>query len=477
MKKLIIIFLSIFALSSCELVDVLDKKPPYQADLAGAITDQKSVELALLGTYAQLPSTGFNVQFPLCAGSFAAGTLERQSFINKGNSVYYSERYWPILSWLADPEWDNCYKLIKNANLLLEAIEDRIDPGAFTGNRRDEIIGELNFLKALSYTRLLMRYCQYWDLNSNLGLIIREETPTLNNIVKPRSTVADSYKFISDLLDVAIAKGPAFTSGIQASSLAAKALKTRVLFMQAKYTDAVTMANDVIAHATLETSYANIFNNSATTKEIIFGRYFGQTEASNNSILVSGFGDAFWGPSDSFLQILGSDPRYSTIIKDGVTVTWYNAPYPNRKTIKKYLNSANNMPIMYLRTAEMLLIKAESIFRSNGTIADAYAPIRVLRQRAGATTVTPETREALSDAIFNEWIIEMSFENWHEWFAAQRFDKITVLNASLKKALADEYAKSEANGVAYLQRIRDRRIMPIPSTETSSNPVTQNPGY
>lgn len=477
MKNLIIILLSIFTLTSCELVDVLDKKPPYQADLAGAIVDQKSVELALNGTYAQLPSSGFNVHFTLCAGSFAAGTLERQSFITKGNSVYYSERYWPILSWLADPEWDNCYKLIKNANLLLDAIENRIDKKAFTGNRRDEIIGELNFLKALSYTRLLMRYTQYWDQSSSLGLILREELPTLGSIAKPRSTVADSYKIINDLLDIAIAKAPEYTSGRKASSLAAKALKTRVLFMMEKYPEAIALANDVLSKATLETSYADVFNNSMETKELIFGRYFGKTEADATDIRVSAFGDGFWGPSENFLKILGSDPRYGTIIRDGVSVVWYNNTYPNRKTIRKYLNTANDMPVIYLRTAEMLLIKAESIFRSNGSIEDAYEPIKTLRQRAGATVTVPANREELSEAIFDEWIIEMSFENWHEWFTCQRFNKLLDLNATLKKALSDEYAKSEASGAAYLKRIQDRRIMAIPSSEISSNPVDQNPGY
>ena len=174
MKKFLIILISTLSLTSCELVDVLDKRPPYQADLAGAIVDQKSVELALNGTYSQLPSPGFNVHFGITAGSFAAGVLERQSFYTSGNAVYYTERYWPVLSWISDPDWDACYRLIKNANLLLDAINNRIDPSAFTGNRRDEIIGELNFLKALSYSHLLVRFTQYWDQSSQLGLIIRE---------------------------------------------------------------------------------------------------------------------------------------------------------------------------------------------------------------------------------------------------------------------------------------------------------------
>lgn len=477
MKKIIYIVLAIFILSACELVDVLDKRPPYQADLEGAITDQKSVELALNGTYSQLPSPGFDVHFATTAGSFSAGTLERQSIYTSGNAVYYSERYWPLLSWLADPDWDRSYRLIKNANLLLDAIDKRIDKGAFIGNRRDEIIGELHFLKALAYFRLMERYTQYWDLNSPLGLIVREDLPTLDNIVRPRSTVSDSYKIITDLLDVAIQKAPTFTKGSQASSLAAKALKAKVLFFMGRYTQASALADEVLATATLETTYNNIFNKSLETKEIIFGRYFSTTEAEGTSIRVSAFGEGKWGPSQKFLSVLGSDPRYNTIIKDGITIIWNNKTYPNLKTVAKYLNAANNMPIIYIRTAELLLIKAESLYRSNASIADSYAPIRRLRERAGAPLVVPQNREELGETIFKEWIIELSFENWHEWFACQRFDKLLDLNAQLAKALSDEFAKSPEAGAAYLQRVSDRRIMPIPASETNSNPVTQNPGY
>ena len=133
--------------------------------------------------------------------------------------------------------------------------------------------------------------------------------------------------------------------------------------------------------------------------------------------------------------------------------------------------------IMYIRTAEIMLLKAEAIYRSNGTIADAWAPVKALRQRAGAPVVDPLTRDELANAIFKEWIIEMSFENWHEWFACQRFGKLLELNAQLNTALNAEMAKSPEAGATYLQRITDRRILAIPSSETNSNPVTQNPGY
>jgi hypothetical protein len=52
------------------------------------------------------------------------------------------------------------------------------------------------------------------------------------------------------------------------------------------------------------------------------------------------------------------------------------------------------------------------------------------------------------------------------------------LNKTLREALEKEYEKSEAQGDNYYQRIIDRRIDAIPSSEISSNlECKQNPGY
>ncbi|EKC72399.1 hypothetical protein OBE_02906, partial [human gut metagenome] len=42
-----------------QLVDVLDQKPEFEADLDGAITTPAAVELALNGIYYSLPGNGF----------------------------------------------------------------------------------------------------------------------------------------------------------------------------------------------------------------------------------------------------------------------------------------------------------------------------------------------------------------------------------------------------------------------------------
>ena len=151
------------------------------------------------------------------------------------------------------------------------------------------------------------------------------------------------------------------------------------------------------------------------------------------------------------------------------------------------LNDANDMPVIFSRVSELYLIKAEALYRSGASISEAYAPIRKLRERAGAEIILPANNEELETAIFNEWMLELSFENWHEWFAMIRFagytekpdfTRLLALNKTLREALEKEYEKSEAQGDNYYQRIIDRRIDAIPSSEISSNlECKQNPGY
>ena len=118
-------------------------------------------------------------------------------------------------------------------------------------------------------------------------------------------------------------------------------------------------------------------------------------------------------------------------------------------------------------------------------IGFSLAPIWYLRSTAAS--YKKHLNEELETAIFNEWMLELSFENWHEWFAMIRFagytekpdfTRLLALNKTLREALEKEYEKSEAQGDNYYQRIIDRRIDAIPSSEISSNlECKQNPGY
>lgn len=474
-KIYIVAFLAISFLSSCQLVDVLDKKPPYEADSDIAVTNAKSAELALIGVYSYLPQ-GTSGWMDQPAYSFRTGLMSKPVWHTDGNAVYHYEKSWPTLSANVDTEWEQAYNIIKNANFLLTRLDAIAD---FQGGRRETMKGELYFLKGFAYHRLLIRYGQHWDLTSRFGLILREKSPAIGEEKIGRITVQASYDIILANLDQAITLCPKYSDSGYASSLAAKATKVKVLMDMAKYDDCVKLADEVLKEAYFEPVFEDIFTKTATSKEVIFARKFGATEIPNMSTRLSAIDDGNWSATRSLDSIMNSDPRKKTTIGDSIQVKYksgYSDLYKSTP-LKKLNNESNSMPIIFLRTAEIYLIKAEAIMRGGGSIADAWAPIMVLRSRAGATSVTPTSREELEDAIFNEWICELSCENGSEWMAVRRVgvDKLLSVNALLREAYLKQVAAG--TGEIYRKTIVDKRILSIPDSEINSNPVEQNPGY
>jgi hypothetical protein len=481
MKRYINILLVSMMLFGCSTSDFLDQTPAYEADLDGAITNATKVELALNGVYANLSADAYSSRDITVEGSFKAGTMRKPEWWKRGNAVWYYERYWPTLSSNGSTEWSYDYSLIKNANFLLSAIDGIND---FEDNRKDEIIGELHFLKALAYERMMLRFTEYWDMDSQLGLIIRNELPNLDVVKQDRSSVADSYHMILDELDIAIEKCADYSVSYEASKVAVKALRTRVLFQMGRYSDCVAMANEVLAHSEndLAPSYSSVFTDWSSTGEILFGRVFGPSESASLETRITSYSSGKWGPSANYIEFLGDDPRTNDIIGATVEVDYrYGTPgevYTNA-TVKKLVNSANDLPLIYLRTAEIYLLKAEAIYRNGGSYVDAYAPIAAIRIRAGANPVPHGTKDEIETAICNEWLIEMSFENWHEYFALRRFgvEKLLERNTQLNDALNKAIESGREAEEQYRQRIEDRRISAIPTGEMDGNPVAQNPGY
>ncbi|WP_182002044.1 RagB/SusD family nutrient uptake outer membrane protein [Butyricimonas virosa] len=480
MKKILIVFAIIVGFANCQLVDVLEQDPMYELDLEGAITTPEMAELALNGVYSYLPSKSLEYLFTTLSGSFMSGAMLRGSFITSGNAIYYSERNLPILTYssFGDGEWDADYNIIKNVNYLLTALEG-INDSDFEEGRKDEIIGECHFLSALAYFRILRQFGEYWDMSSTYGVLIRDELPSVSNAVKARATVAESYEEIFGHLEIAINQAPEYTTSSLASVQAAKALKAVVLFYQGEYAEAATAADEAITSVNpLDASFSNVFTNTETSTEVIFCRDFGSDELSYITYYPEqAFNSGLWGATESYMNIIEGDPRKDMVITNKDII--YKEENQNVNVVSKMYRSGDAVPVIFLRTAELYLIKAESLARSNAAIADAWAPVKELRERAGSLDITtPSTHEELLDEIFKEWWIEMAFENWHEWFAVQRFDRLLEMNVSIAEDLEEQEAISESAAETYLTQLKWKKIYNIPTSETSANTACEkNPGY
>ena len=223
--------------------------------------------------------------------------------------------------------------------------------GEFSGNRRAEVLGEIAYLRALAYFNVLVRYCEFWDMNSEYGVVMRNEAPSVSNALKARSSVADSYQYILDQLEIAIEKAPDWKKLSQASKEAAKALKARVLLYAGKYTEAVAAVNDAIdTNAPLpEANYGDVFDKFSTTKEILFARVFDQKDATNTSTRQQCYGNSptkkqgYWGPTNEYVELVGDDPRADAIFSkvDSLMDSRSSAVAYNLKSVKKLLNDAN----------------------------------------------------------------------------------------------------------------------------------------
>jgi hypothetical protein len=123
----------------------------------------------------------------------------------------------------------------------------------------------------------------------------------------------------------------------------------------------------------------------------------------------------------------------------------------------------------YLRFAEVFLIEAEALVRSNEgseNLAKARDAINTIRERADMPPIpsTVQTKKELLEIILKEKQMELGCESGEEWFDLVRFS----VEGDIKIRDYKESVVSE-----------NQLIVPIPagSIKASYGIVVQNPGY
>lgn len=235
MKKHIYITIIITALFySCS--DYLDVVPDNVLTIDNAFTDKFNTEKFLYTIYASLPSTG---------DVFNPG-------LNTADEVWYPrERDWNInipmgRQNVTDPYLDkwgypldrngtqitigNLYVAINNSNIFLSRIDDVRD---MTESEKKLWIAEVNFLKAYYHFYLLQMYGPI-VINDELTPV-SEDT---DKILQVRNSIDESFTYIIDLMDKAIADLP-LTLNFEVEELGrvnkviAAAIKAKVLMTYA----------------------------------------------------------------------------------------------------------------------------------------------------------------------------------------------------------------------------------------------------
>jgi hypothetical protein len=446
---------------SCE--DQLNALPGQSKVDGNVIIDQKSALIALNGVYYRLANSGddrgtLSTQWSSMheiLPSVLAGYLR---YANGLTSFEVNSQVTGNDSGVATI-WSYAYSLINAANGVIKQIEP-LSNSLFEKNRKAEIIAEAQLLRAYGHYFLLGFFTQFYDTNSEYGLLIRDELVTTGNIAKKRSNVKDSYDFILNDIDEAIKHIRIDNPNYYANLWVAKGLKARVLILRGKpedYTEIIRLTGEIIDSGVyeLEPNVKDIFQiNGLSSKEILFGTTPFPNQVNRHDTYAYNNNPSYL-PTDSYLELLNNDPRKDWLIGTIGARTPSVVKYIGPKLEETYV----------LRLTEIYLLKSEAIIRSGGVLSEAKSFLKTILTHAGYTNLTSiddiTDRNELLYEVYKEYVRNLAFEDCIDWLA--------LIRLPLDKILEIKPEISEKNYI----------ILPIPTAEFEKNPTIgeQNPGY
>jgi hypothetical protein len=456
MKNISTKYISIFSfflllgLTSCDNALDVDL-PTNQLSSESVYSTEATAEAAVNGIYQSMVADFYYNRIHSVLGQTADELIPRTGIAN-----IYSSNEIPETEGTINSMWTESYKLIYNANNVIEGITKSKTLNAAKSKRW---IAEAKFLRAYSYFYLT-------NLWGNVPLVLTTNVDV--SALLPQSSQEVVYvQILLDLTDASkdlpINYGNYDDQRIRATKWAAEALLARVNLYLGKWNDAATHASAVInetgTYKMITGLTASNSSFSTNNKESILQiPYFNVNYTYEGGAVFTTAGTLLLRKGNALFETGDARKTNWTIdIKDRTGVFLGIAP-------NKYKNSFGASPAersTVLRLAELYLIRAEARVRLND-ITGAQQDINVIRNRAllGSTTLTDPNQ--LLDLIALERQREFFAENGHRWLDLKRTGK---LDGTLS-VLADKIWKTTDS------------LYPIPEPAIRSNPfLIQNTGY
>lgn len=368
MKKYKYYILSLVAacsLSACS--SWLDEDPIYSQNASVVFASKSNAELALLGCYGYMTTTGAYGQMwqetPIIASGFAY--MQRNGGDGIASLATLSS------DGLVSLTWNGMYKVIVEVNAFLESL----DKSSLSEADKIQMAGEAKFLRGLAY----------YDLVSLFGDVpLKTIASSSDGIAVPRSPRAEVFaQIIKDMKDAMLIADKSADG--RANSWAAKAFLAKVYYKMAclemdastNWTNAKNLFDEVYnAHIySLEPKFGKLFGDFVTgSKESIFQLNFTTTSttcfnrASNRFAPPSSTTGIAWGTYraskaayDLHEGTYPGDPR----IKETFQTSWRNRTgnnQPNPKPLVGDVLCANDSSYLY----PYIMYKGEEFVMKNG---------------------------------------------------------------------------------------------------------------
>ena len=514
------------ALTGCK--KIVEVAPANSLDEALSFSTPEKCLAAINGVYDAAQSgfyAGGAVRgYPFGAANIEQGDMRGEDMHN--NATFYQITYESTY----DPStannvymWHTLYALINRANLVREGCNAAVAAGILTPALGLQYDAECRFMRAWAHHELLLNFCRPFNDNAgnNLGVTYRDTG--INSIDKintalaynrPRDLVSTCYTKMLNDLNIAETNLPATKNTFRATKGAAIALKMRLRMHMGDWSLATGVAFEAnklisgtfpnyispIGAFKLTTSPDGPFLNNNSEESMLSIKNDANDNPGVNGALPAMYGALSVGGRGlvDIGQLIWNNPNWRcddlrrTLLTLPGTSYYYTAKY------KDVVSRTDAAP--QIRYAEILLTQAEAYARNApGVTVDLTAInfLNAVRNRSLPAASLPgsiytaanfATKTDLVKAILVERRIEFLAEG-RRWSDIHRLaTDVTYGTAGVPAKVATLFLSfATYNCATYpvppttltLKPYTDYRfIWPIPSDETTSNPVqVQNPGY
>jgi tetratricopeptide (TPR) repeat protein len=476
-----------FSMLSCNKFTDID--PISEATSENAYSTRQEAEAGLIGAYDALQQEYYiwdNIIFSdIISDNYYAGGDNPEIFAADKLQVA------PTNSRLFN-NWTQLYSGILRANTVLDKIPTIQDPNLDEGGRREEILGEAHFLRALHYFNLVKMF-------GGVPLVLTTGASSPNEYQIARATEQEVYQQIIADLEQAVGSLPdkfsdeSSVNKARATKGAANALLAKVYAQKADrdYNKVLEHCDAVInspAGYSLLSNFADLFDGSHynNAESILEVQFVGGAEANFGPQMLlppSLSGDTwrkFMTPSHDLVNAFDSESdeirKNSSILFE--SVSWLDEFWNNKANSsipfafkwKSASGWASTNRQYVLRLADIVLLKAEAL-NELGRTAEARDALNQIRQRVKISLSTVADQEALKTAILKERRLELCQEGQRWEDLKRNGEALTAMNnlneVDLRTSQPVNYNMTEG-----------KLLLPIPQQEINRNPqLVQNPGY
>ncbi|MEO3408107.1 RagB/SusD family nutrient uptake outer membrane protein [Mucilaginibacter sp. CAU 1740] len=440
------------------------------ANSGNAFSSNTAAQSVVAGIYSIMSQGSFfqGVNSVSLNMGLAADELTNISTSNSSFGPFYTNTY----SSVTPPAfWSEFYRLLYFCNTAIEGISNS---PAVTGNVKNQLLGEVKFLRGFIFF-----YAQ--NLYGTPPLTISTDY-TINNVIGNSTTDALNKQILDDLKaaqaalpdNYVDANGAKVTDRVRPNKLTATAMLAREYLYLRDWKNAEDQAGTVIT-----SSNYNLVNDL-------------------NQVFLKGSKETIWALQPTSLTYLNTidgaylivNASYTLFTQFPISTQLKNAFEPNDARFANWVGTfttatatpttfyyANKYKVsslsssvavteypIVMRLSEQYLIRAETRAQQSN-INGAATDLNAIRTRAGLGATTASSQADMITAILHERQVELFTEWGHRWFDLKRNNLLNNVMNTVAPAKGGTWATY-------------KQLMPIPPSDILADPnLVQNPGY